>query len=63
MRSAIFTHRARVKIPVKDSNGEQIEIDERMLKLHEENVQMAMENWRTIISTLVTVVKDLQDMI
>ncbi len=52
-----------VKIPVKDSEGNKLEIDERMLKLHEENVQMAMENWRTIISTLVSVVKDLQDLI
>ena len=52
-----------VKIPVKNSEGEPIEIDERMLQLHEENVQMAMENWKTIIMTLVSVVKDLQDLI
>jgi len=52
-----------VKIPVKNSEGEPIEIDERMLQLHEENVQMAMENWKTIITTLVSVVKDLQDLI
>lgn len=52
-----------VKIPVKDGEGNQIEIDERMLQLHEENVQMAMENWKTIITTLVSVVKDLQDFI
>ena len=52
-----------VKIPVKNSEGEAIEIDERMLQLHEENVQMAMENWKTIITTLVSVVKDLQDFI
>jgi len=52
-----------VKIPVRDVEGNRLEIDERMLKLHEENVMMAMENWRTIISTLVTVVKDLQDLI
>jgi len=38
-------------------------IDERMLQLHEENVRMAMENWKTIITTLVSVVKDLQDLI
>ena len=52
-----------VKIPVKNSEGEPIEIDERMLQLHEENVQMAMENWKTIITTLVSVVKDLQDLV
>ena len=52
-----------VKIPVRNSEGEPIEIDERMLQLHEENVQMAMENWKTIITTLVAVVKDLQDFI
>ncbi len=50
-----------VKIPVKDSDGNQMVIDERMLQLHEENVKMAMENWKTIIVTLVSVVKDLQD--
>jgi hypothetical protein len=50
-----------VKIPVKDGDGNQMMIDERMLQLHEENVKMAMENWRTIIGTLVSVVKDLQD--
>jgi hypothetical protein len=52
-----------VKIPVRDGDGNQIEIDERMLKLHEENVKIAMENWQTIISTLVSVVKDLQDIL
>lgn len=52
-----------VKIPVKDSEGNAVEIDERMLILHEENVQMAMENWRTIVSTLVSVIKDLQDVV
>lgn len=52
-----------VKIPVKDAEGNAVEIDERMLLLHEENVQMAMENWRTIVSTLVSVIKDLQDVV
>lgn len=52
-----------VKIPVKDAEGNTVEIDERMLVLHEENVQMAMENWRTIVSTLVSVIKDLQDVV
>lgn len=52
-----------VKIPVRDGEGNEIEIDERMLQLHEENVQMAMENWKTIITTLVSVVKDLSEFI
>ena len=52
-----------VKIPVRNSEGEPIEIDERMLQLHEENVRLAMDNWKTIITTLVSVVKDLQDLI
>ena len=52
-----------VKIPVRNEEGEPIEIDERMLDLHEENVQMAMENWKTVITTLVSVVKELQDVI
>ncbi|MFH1179668.1 MAG: hypothetical protein V1710_04845 [Candidatus Bathyarchaeota archaeon] len=52
-----------VKIPVRDVDGNRVEIDERMLQLHEENVKMAMENWRTIITTLVSVVKELQDIV
>ncbi len=52
-----------VKIPVRDIDGNRVDIDERMLQLHEENVQMAMENWRTIITTLVSVVKELQDIV
>lgn len=52
-----------VKIPVKDPEGNHIEIDERMLELHEENVKMAMENWKTVIATLVSVVKDLQALV
>ena len=33
-----------VKIPVRDGEGNRLEIDERMLKLHEENVRWP---WRT----------------
>lgn len=52
-----------VRIPVKDMEGSPMEIDERMLQLHEENVKIAMENWRTVITTLVAVVKDLQGVV
>ncbi|MBD3205507.1 hypothetical protein GF319_04065 [Candidatus Bathyarchaeota archaeon] len=52
-----------VRVPVKDIDGNPVEIDERMLKLHEENVKIAMENWRTVITTTVSVVKELREFI
>ena len=52
-----------VRVPVKDVDGNPVEIDERMLKLHEENVKIAMENWRTVITTTVSVVKELREFI
>ena len=49
-----------VKLPVKDIEGKPVELDERILQVHEENVAMAMENWRTFITTLVDIAKDLK---
>ncbi len=45
------------RIPVIDEEGKPIKIDERMLKLHEKNVEMAMKNWQVVISTLVETLK------
>jgi hypothetical protein len=52
-----------VKLPVKDQAGNAVELDERILQIHEENVAMAMENWRTFITTLVEIASDLKDLL
>jgi hypothetical protein len=52
-----------VKLPVKDQAGNALELDERILQIHEENVAMAMENWRTFITTLVEIASDLKDLL
>jgi hypothetical protein len=52
-----------VKLPVKDQEGNALELDERILQIHEENVAMAMENWRTFITTLVEIASDLKDLL
>jgi len=40
-----------------------VELNERILQIHEENVAMAMENWRTFITTLVDIASDLKDLL
>ncbi len=52
-----------VKLPVVDQEGNAVEVNERILEIHEENVAMAMENWRTFITTLVEIAGDLKDLL
>jgi len=52
-----------VKLPVVDQAGNAVELNERILQIHEENVAMAMENWRTFITTLVDIASDLKDLL
>lgn len=52
-----------LKIPVEDAEGGDIVIDERILSLHEGNVKLAMDNWKTFITTLVSVSKELMEFI
>jgi len=52
-----------VKLPVVDQEGNAVELNERILEVHEENVAMAMENWRTFITTLVEIAGDLKDLL
>jgi hypothetical protein len=52
-----------VKLPVVDQEGNAIELNERILEVHEENVAMAMENWRTFITTLVEIAGDLKELL
>ena len=52
-----------VKLPVTDKEGNAVELNERILEIHEENVAMAMENWRTFITTLVEIAGDLKDLL
>ncbi len=52
-----------VRIPVMDQAGNALELNERILEIHEENVAMAMENWRTFITTLVEIAGDLKELL
>ena len=52
-----------VKLPVMDTEGNAVELNERILEVHEENVAMAMENWRTFITTLVEIAGDLKELL
>jgi hypothetical protein len=52
-----------VKLPVVDTEGNAVELNERILEVHEENVAMAMENWRTFITTLVEIAGDLKELL
>lgn len=52
-----------VKLPVEDQEGNAVVLNERILEIHEENVAMAMENWRTFITTLVEIASDLKEML
>ncbi len=52
-----------VKLPVVDKEGNAVELNERILEIHEENVAMAMENWRTFITTLVDIAGDLKELL
>ena len=52
-----------VKLPVVDQEGNAVELNERILEVHEENVAMAMENWRAFITTLVEIAGDLKDLL
>lgn len=52
-----------VKLPVVDQEGNAVELNERILEVHEENVAMAMDNWRTFITTLVEIAGDLKELL
>lgn len=52
-----------VKLPVTDQEGNAVELNERILEIHEENVAMAMENWRIFITTLVDIASDLKELL
>lgn len=43
------------KIPIRTEEGEKLEIDERILQLHEAHVKMSMDNWKTFLTTLVDI--------
>lgn len=45
------------RIPVTSEEDEPLQIDERMLQLHEKNVELAIKNWQTVINTLVVMIK------
>jgi hypothetical protein len=49
-----------LRLPMEVESGE---IDERLLKIHDANVKIAMENWRTFLETLVGIAKELAKLI
>ena len=52
-----------VRVPVKDEDGNEVVIDERMLELHQENVAMAVENYQIFITTVLDVSKSIVELI
>lgn len=52
-----------MRVPTTTVDGTSVEVDERLLELHQENVSLATENWRTLITTLVEISTKLLDLI
>ena len=44
-----------LQVPVKSAGGEDLTLDERLLELHKANVELALENWRTFMTTLIEI--------
>jgi len=44
-----------LQVPVKSAGGEASTLDERLLELHKANVELALENWRTFMTTLIEI--------
>ena len=44
-----------LQVPVKPAGGEDSTLDERLLELHKANVELALENWRTFMTTLIEI--------
>jgi len=44
-----------LQVPVKSAGGEDSTLDERLLELHKANVELALENWRMFMMTLIEI--------
>jgi len=44
-----------LQVPVKSAGGEDSTLDERLLELHKANVELALENWRMFMTTLIEI--------
>jgi len=44
-----------LQVPVKSTEGGDSALDERLLELHKANVELALENWRTFMTTLIEI--------
>ena len=52
-----------LQVPVKSSGGEASTLDERLLELHKANVELALENWRVFMTTLIEIANKLFTML
>ena len=51
------------QVPVESIGGEDSALDERLLELHKANVELALENWRIFMTTLIEIVNKLFTML
>jgi len=51
------------QVPVESTGGEDSTLDEKLLELHKANVELALENWRVFMSTLIEITNKLFTML
>ena len=51
------------QVPAESIGGEDSALDERLLELHKANVELALENWRVFMSTLIEITNKLFTML
>ena len=52
-----------LQVPVKSAGGEYSTLDEKLLELHKANVELALENWRAFMTTLIEIANKLFTML
>ena len=51
------------QVPVESTGGEDSTLDEKLLELHKANVELALENWRAFMTTLIEIANKLFTML
>ena len=51
------------QVPVESTEGEDSTLDEKLLELHKANVELALENWRAFMTTLIEIANKLFTML
>ncbi len=51
------------QVPVESTAGEDSALDEKLLELHKANVELALENWRIFMTTLIEIANKLFTML